>query len=344
MSVNFGDLVAAAEHVSPRALEIGTRFADTIPDPAMDGTGLRDAARWWAEWVGKIVPLFPGAHPKAKEANSDVLGRDWNVEDVASNDPATVWDWWSEAPFSNIGFCSRANGILIIDLDPRHGGLDKWRALCTRYDMDDLEVPRSVSPTGDGGQHLWFKVPPGETFAHSPLMHGIDRPWQVPVQPSLRIVTVDPSAKDPARRLGLRPYRWLSGDPRALPTAPPVLLGDALESTQTGSAPDAASNPASSTVGGGLDDVTAVPVGVQSYTFKRLACSLVRRGKSDEEIAAALWDVALASPVGDANDPWQPTHMVEFAHGARRYIERQDAEAARRASAAIAGIQRSILS
>jgi hypothetical protein len=329
VSINFGEVVAAAEGCSPEAVAIGSRFTEYIPPPSTDGTGLLTAAVWWATWVGKIVPLWPGMHPKAKEANSELLGSGWSVDTVASRDPARVADWWRDEPFANIGFASQANRILIIDLDPRHDGLVKWRALCARYAIDDRNVPRSVSPSGDGGQHLWFRLPDGATYVHSPLRQGIDRPWQVPVPPSMRVVTVDAGDKDPDRRQGLRPYRWLAGDPRTLPVAPPILLGDALESPPVVAATPTADRTSGRAKRTDRDDLlllTRVPVGEQSYTFKRIACSLIRRGSTDAQVVEHLARVAAGSPVGDAADPWTEGHMWPIAASARRYLERRDAE------------------
>jgi hypothetical protein len=346
--VSFSEVVAAAEHASPRSIEIGNWWADFIPPPAMDGSGLAAAAVFWAGNVGKIVPLWPGVDARAKEARGDLLGHGWQVDDVASRDLSQVKEWWRSEPFSNIGFATRSNRILIIDLDPRHGGLERWRALCDRYGIDDRDVPRSVSPRGDGGQHLWFRVPDdwegtsGILYPHSSLMRGIDRPWQVPVQPSMRIVTIDPQAKDPSQSVGLRPYRWMSGDPRVLPDAPPILLGEQLESTQT--AGESSSGPSSGGAIGGTVAVSAsgepmdlealaasgVPVGEQSYTFKRMACSMVARGWDDETIVRVLQLTAEQSPTGDPDHPWSVSDLVPMVAHARRFIERsRNAEAAR---------------
>jgi hypothetical protein len=354
--VSFTEVVARSEHVSPRAIEIGTAFADAIPPPT-ETQGLRDAALWWATWVGKIVPLWPGVHERAKEARGDLLGHGWTVDEAASRDVAQVREWWTDAPFSNIGFATRSNGILVVDLDPRHGGLERWRALCVRYGIDDSDVPRSVSPRGDGGQHLWFRVPAdwegvdGHSdiaYPHSPLLPGVDRPWQVPVQPSMRIVVVDAASRDPSRREGLRAYRWVAGDPRALPIAPPVLLGEQLETSSDGSSggfnggsTNGNSSVSSGTPGVPIDarvghlsdgplDIQAlatsgVPVGEQSYTFKRMACSMVARGWDDETIVSVLLLTAQQSPVGDPDDPWTIAHLVPMVAHARRYIERSRA-------------------
>ncbi len=65
------------------------------------------------------------------------------------------------------------NGIVVIDIDPRNGGLEAWRVLC-----DEILLPLTFTvETGGGGSHLYYKLPrPGmrgcklEKFD----FHGID--------------------------------------------------------------------------------------------------------------------------------------------------------------------------
>jgi len=334
--VSFTEIVAQAEHVDAGLMDIGSRFAAAIPQPSVEAGGMRDAALWWAHHVGKVVPLWDASHPDdSKKANSAVLGSGWEVDDVATRDLAQVQEWWTNAPLANIGFASRANGILIVDLDPRHGGNDRFWNFCSEKRIDVSRVPRSVSPRNDGGQHLWWRLPDGATFPHSPLLPGVDRPWQVPVPPSMRLVVVDQGAKGTGRREDFRPYRWTAGDPRALPIAPEALLGaPAAEVTQDGSAfGGEASSPiaGNETDGDGVAGLARVdvPVGEQSYTFKRMACSLIARGYEDETIVGALMYSADHSDVGDPDNPWTERDIRPMVQHARRYIERsRQAEAA----------------
>jgi hypothetical protein len=343
--VSFGEVVAHAENVSTSALEVGSRFADAIPEPSVENGGLRAAAVWWARWVGKVVPLWDVSRPDdAKKARSDVLGFGWEADDIASDDVEQVNEWWLEAPMSNIGFASRANGVLIIDLDPRHGGLENFWKLCREHGIDVSNVPRSLSPRNDGGQHLWFRVPDGGTFVHSPLLPGVDRPWQVPVPPSLRLVTVDLGAKDPTRREAIMPYRWSAGDPRLLPVAPDILLGDGSPEAAQAAMGSAAGVVASAATGP-IDVVglarQGVPVGQQSYTFKRMACSMIAKGWDDDTITATLVATAMESPVGDPADPWTDGALRDMVRSARRFIDRSRAAEQAAMRAITANIPRS---
>lgn len=64
--------------------------------------------------------------------------------------------WWRKWPNANVG--ARPNpGVLVIDIDPRNGGLDTWRSI-----VAGRVIPQtSVTKTGGGGLHYWF------TYDHS---------------------------------------------------------------------------------------------------------------------------------------------------------------------------------
>lgn len=65
--------------------------------------------------------------------------------------------WWKRWPFANVGIVTGAqSGIVVVDIDPRHGGNDA---------LDDLFVKHGAFPetaevmTGGGGSHYYFKHP-----------------------------------------------------------------------------------------------------------------------------------------------------------------------------------------
>ena len=122
---------------------------------------LTDAGRGWF-----VIPLHgvvdghctcpnggkcssPGKHPRIK---------DWQQR--ASTDPKQIDEWWTRWPDANIGIVTgKISGLLVIDVDPRHGG---------NKSLDDLfkkhGKPKTyVVGTGGGGLHLYFQYPKGET-------------------------------------------------------------------------------------------------------------------------------------------------------------------------------------
>ena len=75
----------------------------------------------------------------------------------ATNDPATVADWWTRRPDALIA-CRVPANIIILDVDPRHDGDKVIDALETEFGP----LPRTRthwSGRGDGGCHLWFQHP-----------------------------------------------------------------------------------------------------------------------------------------------------------------------------------------
>lgn len=331
MTVTFGESYEEASGVVLPAAElasIGSWIAGFIPEPSAANGGMRMAARWWAYYVGCVFPLSV-ANPNPSDATAGkiphgMLGHGWSADELPSRNLDQVDEWWNDAPLANVGFATRASGVLILDVDPRHEGWTNLRRWADERAVDLSQVPRSESPRADGGAHLWWRVPDGATYPHGPLVRGVDRPWQVPVPPSMRYLVVDNESRDPSRRYGFSPYRWRAGDPRALPVAPECLLGDGEPQAAQTTNGDSIAVALGERIGSDTADLLiteGVPVGQQSYTFKRIACSMVSRGFSDEIIVRSLCASAEASPVGDPRDPWTLSDIVAMVHHARRYIE-----------------------
>jgi hypothetical protein len=73
----------------------------------------------------------------------------------ATTDPATITAWWTSTPGALIG-CRIPTDMVVLDIDPRYGGLDTWELLEKSYG----NVPtgrRHRSGRGDGGFHQWLK-------------------------------------------------------------------------------------------------------------------------------------------------------------------------------------------
>ena len=88
----------------------------------------------------------PGKHPHTKNGLKN-----------ASTDPNVAASWWRQWPDANIGIRTGAeSGIVVIDVDPRHGG---------DVSMENLVIPENPLPdtvtalTGGGGEHFVYKHP-----------------------------------------------------------------------------------------------------------------------------------------------------------------------------------------
>ena len=101
----------------------------------------------------------PGKHPRTPNGFQD-----------ATTDPGIISMWWEEwvdeygithppmYPDSNIGVATGStSGILVVDVDIKHDGLQTWTEL---QDMNGM-VNTMTSITGSGGNHYFFRLPEG---------------------------------------------------------------------------------------------------------------------------------------------------------------------------------------
>jgi len=82
-----------------------------------------------------------------------------------------VQRWWRRWPDANVGIVTGAvSGLVVLDLDPRHGGGESLAAL----EAEHGALPRTVeSLTGGGGQHFYFRHP-GTSVPSRPIAPGLD--------------------------------------------------------------------------------------------------------------------------------------------------------------------------
>lgn len=89
----------------------------------------------------------------------------------ATTDEVAVRNWFTVAPFANIGMATGV--IVVLDVDPRHGGDDSLRALEAKHGLLPITTR---AHTGGGGQHIFFRAPEGEEIRNSAgrLAPGLD--------------------------------------------------------------------------------------------------------------------------------------------------------------------------
>ena len=77
----------------------------------------------------------------------------------ATTEETQLRRWWARWPHANVGVrTGAASGIVVIDIDPDHGGERSLGILLAQ--SGDLPAGRVVR-TGSGGRHLWFRHPGG---------------------------------------------------------------------------------------------------------------------------------------------------------------------------------------
>ncbi len=122
------------------------------------------AARWYAEKAGwPVAPAHwiksdgscscnnpkcssPGKHPITGNGFKD-----------ATTDLTAIQQWWSQHPDANLILpTGEATGVLVLDVDPDHGG----DAALTALEAEHGPLPATLEQTtGSGGRHLLFKHP-----------------------------------------------------------------------------------------------------------------------------------------------------------------------------------------
>jgi hypothetical protein len=77
----------------------------------------------------------------------------------ATTDAEVLAGWWQRWPQALIGH-RISPGRMLLDVDPRHGGMETWEALEDEY--GPFRIGRMhYSGRGDGGFHAWFLRPDG---------------------------------------------------------------------------------------------------------------------------------------------------------------------------------------
>ena len=117
------------------------------------------------------------------------------MEDAASAEQ--VRQWWRRWPDANVGVVTGGvSGIVVLDVDPRHGGGDSLATLEAIYGP----LPRTIEAlTGGGGQHLYFHHP-GTVVPSRSITPGLD------VKGDGGLVVCPPSA-----HVSGRSYAWEAG-------------------------------------------------------------------------------------------------------------------------------------
>jgi hypothetical protein len=103
----------------------------------------------------------PGKHPRTPRGCLD-----------ATADPAQIRAWWTQWPEANVGVAT-GGGLVVIDIDPRHGGEEGFDDVVERLGR----LPDTVEAvTGSRGRHIYLRVPEGVEVRNSAsaLAPGVD--------------------------------------------------------------------------------------------------------------------------------------------------------------------------
>jgi len=106
---------------------------------------------WAAHYANAGFLIFPVAPDKSPLAPNGFYD--------GTTDIATITNWWRKWPNALLG-CRIPEHVVVLDIDPRHGGDSTWRELEQTY--GPITTGRQhMSGRGDGGGQVWFIRPDG---------------------------------------------------------------------------------------------------------------------------------------------------------------------------------------
>jgi Bifunctional DNA primase/polymerase, N-terminal len=146
----------------------------------------------------------------------------FNGSHAGTTNPSTIASWWAGFRDWNVAVCT-GKGIIVLDIDPRHGGVESLATLEKKF--DPLPRTREVI-TGSQGLHFYFGLPNNVEVKNSAsrLGSGID------IRGEGGYVVAPPSMHKSGNR-----YHWRDGHGLDFPqaTAPQWLL-EQLELSKPG--------------------------------------------------------------------------------------------------------------
>ena len=96
----------------------------------------------------------------------------WQTFEAGHPTEAEVRGWFERWPPANVAVVTGAiSGIVVLDVDPSHGGEESL----TRLALRNAGLPQTVeATTGGGGRHIYFEHPGFEVKNRAGLSPGLD--------------------------------------------------------------------------------------------------------------------------------------------------------------------------
>lgn len=223
---------------------------------------------------------------------------DWPNQ--ATTDPTTIRQWWTRWPGANIGVATgKASGLVVLDVDPRHGGDDTLRELETQH---GALSPTVEALTGGDGRHILFRYPGYSVKSGASVLGpGLD------VKADGGYIVAAPSLHASGRR-----YAWeVSSHPDEVPIAEaPAWLLDKLRSVATNG-----HGHEQRTQADWLALLQGAPDGTRYDVAQKIAGHFLGIGRPVEEVEALLFGfLSQCNPPGDAEEQEKARRMVrDFA-------------------------------
>ncbi|MEN6385899.1 MAG: bifunctional DNA primase/polymerase [Phycisphaerales bacterium] len=245
------------------------------------------------KYIKKGIPVFP-CWSKTKKPIPEHGFHD------ATTMPNQIDLWWQRTPNADIAMpTGNPSGILVLDVDPRHGGDYSLQELISQYGklLDTVQ-----SFTGGGGQHYYFKHPGNVGCSSGKIASGID------IKGDGGYVMLPPSSHESGNKYSFE----LSSDIADVPLAecPEWLIKMARD--------DSKENPNKY-----KPDSSPIPEGYRNSTMASLAGHLRSLGMEAPIIYEALSDINSRRCVPPLDDK----EIKKIAHSISRYEPSQARQA-----------------
>lgn len=168
-----GEPGPALQSHGPTVVSDHTSARDGSAASPLLAAALRYAALGWCVFPGHGIDQsgrcscrdskcgHPGKHPRINA---------WQKS--ATTDKTVIENWWRRWPTANVCIATgAASGIVVLDVDPRHGGAASLEAL--EREHGPLPLTPTVR-TGGGGFHYFFSHPGGRVLNRVNVLPGVD--------------------------------------------------------------------------------------------------------------------------------------------------------------------------
>lgn len=198
----------------------------------------------------------------------------------ATTDHSVIASWPSDA---NIGI--RCDRLLVLDVDPRHGGDEEIATLVNEHGRLGA---RTVARTGGGGWHALFSLPAGRLRGKVMMPSGVPSRGLDLRRGAGHYIVAPPSTHPDTGEA----YRWIRWDP-VVRCAPEWLLS-LCRQPESEPAPPPAPEVSDGEIARARAWLSRVEPAVSgrnghSATY-RVACRLVSRGLSDDIVFSLMWE------------------------------------------------------
>lgn len=227
-----------------------------------------------------------------KPSDKTPLIRNWPAK--VTTDENVIKSWGRYFPTSNIAIACEQSSLIVLDVDPRHGGEESLRELERRYGP----LPETVEViTGGGGRHLYFKKPQNVRIKNGVNLAGLSG---LDIRADGGYVVAPPSIHPNGQR-----YAWKEGhSPEDIELAPaPQWLIDLVTGHARG-AKEAANSFSK--------EIDCIPEGMRNNALASVAGSLRKYGSDEATIKAALLAVnqVVCSPPLDEQEVSQIARSI----------------------------------